>query len=338
VVLIKCVVQSQLAEEAFEGGRLSLAQDQREIGQELLLESLSLYEQIYGILHPEVARMYLSLSNIYHSMDEKSSAAELARKALIIAERTIGLDSSETILAYLNLALFEHGCGRSALALKYILHAMELSKLVYGPDHPDSITIINNGAVMLQSLRRYHESRIWFEASVSIADKVSGKASVNTATLLFQLAQALALDKDHRAAVKRMRESCNLFRSLLGPEDRNTKEAETWLEQLTQNAVSMEKRAKDIASGKVKRVQFNVGARPVPRAGQSQADFSSARSTREKSSFEDKRNIDDLLRYINGGESKKPGSDGSAAPSSAGGKKRSNPKRRGGASVGGIKA
>ena len=50
--------RSVLSEEALEAGRISILQNQKELGQELLLESLSLYEQIYGILHPEVARVY----------------------------------------------------------------------------------------------------------------------------------------------------------------------------------------------------------------------------------------------------------------------------------------
>ncbi|KAI5284382.1 Intracellular distribution of mitochondria, partial [Ascosphaera acerosa] len=45
--------RSALAEEALEAGRISLMQGQKELGQELILESLSLHEQIYGILHPE---------------------------------------------------------------------------------------------------------------------------------------------------------------------------------------------------------------------------------------------------------------------------------------------
>jgi protein TIF31 len=303
-----------------------LAQDQQQVGRELLLESLTLHEQIYGILHPEVARMYLSLSNIYYSLGEKDAAAELARKAVVIAERTLGLDASETILAYLNLALFEHACDRSVLGLKYILHAIELSKIAYGANHPDSITILNNGAVMLQSLKRYHESRIWFEASVAMCDQVSGKASVNTATLLFQLAQALALDQDHRAAVNRMRESCNLFRSLLGPEDRNTKEAETWLEQLTQNAVSVEKRAKTQAlTGRVRQSNVLNGAKTLPQPGQTRAEASGATVSR-LGQLEDKRSIQEIMDFING-------TGGSSTKKTASRKKRGNPKNRGGANV-----
>ena len=298
---------------------MSLAQDQKDIGQELLLESLSLYEQIYGILHPEVARIYLQLSTLYYSLDEKNAAVELARKAVVVAERTLGIDASETILSYLNLGLFEHSAGNSKLALAYVLHALELWKVVYGPNHPDSITTINNAAVMLQTMKRYHESRLWFEACLKISEEVSGKHSVNTATLLFQLAQALALDHDSHAAVNRMRESCNIFRSLLGPDDRNTKEAEQWLDQLTQSAVNLAKRAKDLQSGKLRRVHFTtrvpgagIQARPQPTlsnglhgpaAGQNEVD---------------KRNIDELIRYIDGSDQQKSGH-----------KKKSNPKRRG---------
>jgi protein TIF31 len=155
---------------------------------------------------------------------------------------------------------------------------------------------------------------------------VSGKASVNTATLLFQLAQALALDQDHRAAVNRMRESCNLFRTLLGPEDRNTKEAETWLEQLTQNAVSVEKRAKTQAlTGRVRQSNALNGAKTLPQPGQTRAEASGATVSR-LGQLEDKRSIQEIMDFING-------TGGSSTKKTASRKKRGNPKNRGGANV-----
>lgn len=319
--------KSVLAEEAYDGGRMSIAQGQKEIGQELLLESLSLYEQIYGILHPEVSRIYLQLSTIYYNMDEKNAAVELARKAVIVAERTMGIDAAETILSYLNLGLFEHATGNSKAALSYVIHALDLWKVVYGPNHPDSITTLNNAAVMLQSMKRYHESRLWFEASLKISEAVSGKNSVNSGTLLFQLAQALALDNDAHAAVNRMRESCNIFRALLGPEDRNTKEAEGWLDQLTQNAVNIAKRTKDLESGKLRRVHFTTrvpaGVRPRPTVGGTVSDNVIGGRVSGNGSYElDNRNIDELIRYIDGDQKK-----------STRKKRNSNPKRRGGAAA-----
>ena len=305
--------RSSLAEEALEAGRLSLLQDQKKLGQELLLESLSLHEQIYGILHPEVARAYNTLSMLYYNLDDKDAAVELARKAIIVSERTVGVDSAETLLNYLNLSLFMHQAGDSKNALVYSKHALTLWKIIYGPDHPDSITTLNNAAVMLQHVKAYHESRLWFEESLRVCEGVFGKQSVNSATLLFQLAQALALDHDSKAAVNRMRESYNVFLAKLGPEDKNTKEAETWLEQLTQNAVSIAKHAKDAQARRIRpgiRFPATTGP-PGPTTG----------PIGQPSSQMDSRSIDELIKFIEG-------SDQQTKPS----KKRQtqgNPKRRG---------
>jgi protein TIF31 len=300
--------KSLLAEEALEAGRMSVAQDQKELGQELLLESLQLHEQIYGVLHHEVARAYHTLSNLLFNLDDKASALELAHKAVIVSERTLGVDHADTVLAYLNLGLFEHASGNTKAALVYVRHALELWKIIYGADHPDSITTLNNAAVMLQAMKQYHESRIWFEASLAICEDVSGKASINTATLLFQTAQSLALDKDMRGAVNRMRESFNIFKDVLGAEDRNTKEAESWLEQLTQSAVSQAKQLNDIAKGRIRRIQL-TGRNPLRPAAAtpSVSDAAAAAgSQRTGSGRVDQRKIEDLLKYIDGESVKTP--------------------------------
>lgn len=317
--------RSSLAEEALEAGRISIMQNQKKLGQELLLESLSLHEQIYGIIHPEVARVYNTLSMLYYQLEEKEAAVELARKAVIVSERTLGVDNAETLLSYLNLGLFGHASGDTKMALGYVKHALELWKVIYGPNHPDSITTINNAAVMLQHMKDYHESRLWFEESLKICEDIYGKHSINAATLLFQLAQALALDQDSKGAVNRMRESYNIFLNELGANDKNTKEAESWLEQLTQNAVSIAKHAKDVQARRI-RAGIRVSPRvtlgqthPQPQVGQT-AEGTSGRDPRMGL---DSRSIDELLRYIEGTDQK-------TKPKKRPG--RSNPKRRGGAS------
>jgi protein TIF31 len=299
--------RSALAEEALEAGRISLQQNHKQLGQELILESLSLHEQIYGILHPEVAKMYHQLSMIYFQTDEKDAAVELARKAVIVTERTLGVDSADTILAYLNLSLFEHSMGNTKVALNYVKHALNLWKIIYGPNHPDSITTMNNAAVMLQTLKQYSDSRTWFEASLSLCEDLFGRQSINAATILFQLAQALALDQDSKGAVNRMREAYNIFHSELGPNDRNTKEAESWLEQLTQNAVSIAKHAKDIQNRRLRRFQLtsnvSLGTRPQPQVGRTVAEtVSSPPRSDVRPMGLDSRSIDELLKFIEGGD------------------------------------
>ncbi|KAI1004915.1 Clustered mitochondria [Podosphaera aphanis] len=306
--------RSSLAEEALEAGRISMIQNQKKLGQELLLESLSLHEQIYGIIHPEVARVYNTLSMLYYQLEEKEAAVELARKAVIVSERTLGVDNAETLLSYLNLGLFSHAAGETVQALTYINHALNLWRIIYGSSHPDSITTLNNAAVMLQQLRCYHSSRIWFEASLEICSSIFGPDSINAATLLFQLAQALALDNDSKQAVKRMKESYNIFLTALGPDDKNTKEAESWLDSLTQNAVSIAKHAQ-AREIQARRLQAGI-----------QVGVGQATPGREKLSKKtlDQRSIDDLLKFIEGNDSKNPPKKRDA---------RKNPKRRGGASL-----
>ena len=321
--------KSRLAEEALEAGKLSMMQHQKEVGQELLLESLTLHEQIYGILHPEVARVYHQLAMLYYQLEEKGAAIELAHKAVIISERTLGVDSNETVLAYLNLALFEHGNRNTAVALSYVRHALELWKIVYGTKHPDSTTTLNNAAVMLQNLQAYSRSRQWFEKSLAISEEVSGRASVSTATMLFQLAQAFVLDGDHKGAVRQMREAYSIFLSKLGPEDPNTKESEKWLEQLTQNAVSMAKHAKDVQSRRVRRIMLNPRASslaPQHQPGPPSGNISDPQELRGGGTL-DSRSIDELIKFIEGGAD---------ATKTAASKKRTghgNPRRRGGASA-----
>jgi len=316
--------RSVLAEEALDAGRMSIQQDQKELGQELLLESLSLHEQIYGILHPEVARVYYALSTLYYGLDEKTAAVELAKKAVIVSERTLGIDNAETVLAYLNLSLFEHATGNTRDALAYVRHALNLWKVVYGIRHPDSITTINNAAVMLQTLKQFHESRLWFEASLDICEEVSGKQSVNSATLLFQLAQALALDHDGKAAVTKMRESYSIFKAELGPENQNTKEAEMWLETLLHSAVNQAKQAnallqnRKILLSRGKPSGVPTGTRPQPSIGQSTNANTLPSSLAPGNGGVDQRNVDELLKYINGESGKQ------STPK----KKTANPRRR----------
>ncbi|CZS95779.1 hypothetical protein WAI453_001610 [Rhynchosporium graminicola] len=320
--------RSSLAEEALEAGRISIMQNQKKLGQDLLLESLSLHEQIYGIIHPEVARVYNTLSMLYYQLEEKEAAVELARKAVIVSERTLGVDNAETLLSYLNLGLFGHANGETKQALIYIKHALELWKVIYGPNHPDSITTINNAAVMLQHLKEYHESRLWFEASLAVCESVFGTDSINAATLLFQLAQALALDQDPKAAVNRMRQSYNIFLAALGPTDKNTKEAESWLEQLTQNAVSIAKHEKDVEARRLRAgiqvsPRVTLGrTRPQPQVGQT-AEATSGRDPRKGL---DSRSIDELLKFIEGTDAK------NNTPKKRPGRS-TNPKRRGGSSA-----
>ncbi|KAK9721501.1 Intracellular distribution of mitochondria [Basidiobolus ranarum] len=233
----KCI----FAEEAFEAGKISLAQGQRELGLELLQESLALHEQSYGFLHPETGRCYAALAMIYHHAGDEESAIDFQRKAVIVSERTCGLDNPDTIHNYLNLALFEHANGNTKLALKYIKHALNFWDIIYGPGHPDSTTTDNNIAVMLQTLRDFELSKVFFERARDTHQSILGEDHVLTAGSNHSLAKAYALTGDFKTALSIEKTAFKVFHQNLGPEDPKTMESSQWLQDLTANAVYMAK-------------------------------------------------------------------------------------------------
>lgn len=300
-ILKEASPKSLLAQEALEAGQMAILQGQKELGKELVFESLSLHEQIFGLIHPDVARVYYQLSNLYFQLDDKAAAVELAKKAVMVSERTLGLDSAETILAYLNLGLYEHAVGHSPMGLTFLKHGIKMLQLIYGPDHPDLVTTYNNGAVMLQAMRFYSESRSWFDMALMLCEELFGRQSVAVATLLFQLAQALALDSDSKASVSCMREAWSIFKTELGPEDKNTTESAQWLVTLTQNAVNRAKYVKHLEKQgiqvrTVSKTQWTT--KPQAQAGLS----STAEAAKDASGAEkvDTRNLDELLKNIEG--------------------------------------
>ncbi|KAI7871224.1 clustered mitochondria-domain-containing protein [Spinellus fusiger] len=228
----QAAARSVFAEETFEAGKMSLAQGHRQLGLELLLESLTLHEQTYGFLHPETSKCYATLAMIYHHSEDREASLDLQRKAVIAAERTNGVDHPETIHHYLNLGLFEHAAGRTKLALRYLRHALYYWDLLFGPGHPDSATADNNAGVMLQSLRDYKKSTLFFERASATQENVLGKEHVITATGYHVLAKAYTLQGDFTKALEAERVAYAVFEKKLGPEDPRTKESSTWLKEL----------------------------------------------------------------------------------------------------------
>ncbi|KAI8144263.1 clustered mitochondria-domain-containing protein [Fennellomyces sp. T-0311] len=284
--------RSVFAEETFEAGKMSLAQGHRQLGLELLLESLTLHEQTYGFLHPETSKCYATLAMIYHHGEDREAALDLQRKAVIAAERTNGVDHPETIHHYLNLGLFEHAAGRTKLALRYLKHALFYWDLVYGPGHPDSATADNNAGVMLQSLRDYPTSTKFFERACATQENILGKDHVLTATGYHVLAKAYTFLGDFNKALNVERTAFGVFEKKLGAEDPRTKESDMWLKELTSNALLSAQRAREQAAQSAVRPSGATAA-VVPNGNAQQA-----------SQQPGEMPIEDVLQYINGDSSR----------------------------------
>ncbi|ANB14312.1 Clu1p [Sugiyamaella lignohabitans] len=299
-VLKHSTFKSLIAEEALESGRQSVYRDETDIGKELLGESLSIHEQVYGVIHPDVARAYSQVALVYHELGEDDIAVELSRKAIIIAERTLGADSAETLFMCLNLALFEHTNKNTIGALHIARHALKYWNAVTVPEHPDNITTMNNVATMLLNMKAFDSSLKWYQACIDLSTKIYGEESSIVAQFYFHISQPQVYLKKFKTAVNSMRKSHEIFNKIYGPDNANTKDSKQWLDQLVQAAVNEAKIQKMLPQFQPHR-ELNVireETKPVS------TDNTTTKTSSKKKGTLGNKSIDELLTYINGSSSK----------------------------------
>ncbi|OLL26155.1 Clustered mitochondria [Neolecta irregularis DAH-3] len=285
--------KSTIAEETLAAGRTSIFQNQQQLGMEVLIESMTIHEQIYGVIHPDVARCFSQIAAVYNALDEKEAACELGRKALIISERTLGVDHNETIQLYISLAMYENSAGRTANALALLRHVYGYWRIIYGDDHPEAVTFMGNIANILQNRKEFQSSVTWFQEALRICNVTIEEKSVITATIFFQLSQTLAMIGEYKESINKMRSSLNIFSEVLGEDHENTKEANHWLQILTQNAVIAARQTKELQARKLRRTRIVLPSK--------QAEISNPVPNTILPN-QGNRSIEDLVRYIGGND------------------------------------
>ncbi|GBB98318.1 hypothetical protein RclHR1_00320013 [Rhizophagus clarus] len=235
--------RSVFAEETFEAGKLSIARGHRELGVDLMVQSLALHEQSYGFLHPATAKCYAALALYFYHHDDIEMAIDFQKKAVVVFERTCGVDSVDAVHSYLHLGLFENAVGNTELGLRFMRHAMYYWEIIYGLLHPDGATADQNVGIMLQNMRDFEGSVKFFERAKDTNEIIFGKNNVITGESYHLLAKALAFAEDFKAALIAEKSAYNIFHALYGADHQKTKETELLLKDLTSNAVQNAKMA-----------------------------------------------------------------------------------------------
>ncbi|TPX33689.1 hypothetical protein SmJEL517_g03501 [Synchytrium microbalum] len=94
--------RSGMVEEAAEHGKMALSKGQKDFGVELITDSVTINEQVYGPVHPETGRALAQLAMIHFSNKNFETACELQRKGVIVLERTLGVDDPDTLQQHLS--------------------------------------------------------------------------------------------------------------------------------------------------------------------------------------------------------------------------------------------
>ncbi|KAJ3040673.1 Intracellular distribution of mitochondria [Rhizophlyctis rosea] len=291
--------RAAFAEEALEHGRISLAQNERATGVELLKEAASIYEQIYGPIHPDTARPYQSLAMLSHQERDFESAKAWQRKALLVRERTGGFDDADTLQQYMNLAYFEYSSGNPHLGLKYMHHAMKLWEVsIAGGMHTDSASAYANIAAMLENLKDHASAVKFYEKAAEINETLLGKDNMMTILSRESLVKGYFLSGEYRKALGVQKGVYNYYREHLGEDVERTKEAGVILGTLTQQAVMGARKEKMDAAEKVKAKKPSTRNKQAAAAAAAAAGGGVSGGSSPGSGTEDVRSIEQLLKFI----------------------------------------
>ncbi|PWZ03845.1 hypothetical protein BCV70DRAFT_156369 [Testicularia cyperi] len=325
--------KSTLAEEAFEAGRISISRGDRDLGLELLMEGVSFHEQVYGLVHPEVARCYALFATIVHHLAGVSAveraelmnqakaegkedveadlppvnehismanAVRYQRQAVTVSERTLGLDHPETLNQYMNLAVLERSAGNTRESLLCQRRVLELWQLVYGREHPDCVNALSNVALTLQNARQFELSLRVYRSAHELALSLFGTESIHTANIAHELSQAYTLSGDLRTALGVEKEAWRVFEARLGKDDAQTKESEAFCASLAASAVRVAKLEKEAQAREARQGGFGLGntRRGTAASGPRIA------ATTEPNPATSQKSLDELVRYIQGDDDK----------------------------------
>ena len=256
-----------LGDEIFESGITSLRKGQKN-ALELVLEAGTIQEQIFGQLHPATSRIIARIATTIFQLGDAKIALNYLRRATIIRERILGLDYHETIAGYVNLGYWELSSGNSTSALEYFRRVVDLRELVYGPDHPDTFETDIMIMFALQNVKDTGRGVIFGERACRLVEQLFGTKSIQYARVSQHLARAFAVHDDFKSAIQYQKATLANFTDILGKDDSVTKEADSFLQILTTNAVVKAKQlALDLQKMNGTSSKIRNGGRRSPNSG-----------------------------------------------------------------------
>ncbi|RLV84094.1 Clustered mitochondria protein [Meyerozyma sp. JA9] len=286
--------KATLLDEIFEAARGKIAAEEKDSGVTLLNELVSIYEQIYGVVHPETSNFYSVLSQFYSDLGFTTEASEVARKACVLFERTAGFDSFETISSFINSAYFEAANNSYVNAFKLYEKALRDWDFVFGSHHPSSVTTLTNLAEILAQLKIVDKANRTFSAALELSDRINGEDSQITAMIHYRFAGTLVNENRFDEALGHFEKAHTTFSRHIGPNDRLTKDCSNYVANLKTYIAYMKQQAKDKNKPKSK-----VKAPPVPPQAATKKSKNKSKTAQPDPEIAS-QSVDEILKFIEG--------------------------------------
>lgn len=150
-----------------------------------------------------------------------------------VAEQGRGIDPTGdvTIAAIGAVSLLYQHMGRAEEAVPLSLEACEVYRKLWGPEHPDTLTTLNNHAMLLADLERFDESETIFRDVLETRLRTVGTENVDTNVTRVVYAQMLIAAGRLEEARAMATEGLEGLEASLGPDHRYVGNARRTLER-----------------------------------------------------------------------------------------------------------
>ena len=183
--LAAAIAMKNRAERLRDEGRYADAQ-------KLLEYVVEIREAILGTEHPDTAKAYDRIADVYELRGDYCSALEYDKKALAIRERALGKNNLETAETYNNMAGVYSDQGDYEKALEYYGKALAIKERVLGTEHPSTAVTYNNMASVYSAQGDYEKALEYCGKALAIRVRVLGTDhpdTKKTRNLMTQLLQ-----------------------------------------------------------------------------------------------------------------------------------------------------
>lgn len=154
----------------------------------LLEQALMIYEQQYGLEHPNTASAVDRLAQCLRLQGKYVEAEPLYQQALSIREKQLGATHSDTATSLNNIALLSTMLGKYEQAELLYKRALGIREQALGPGHPDTAQSLNDLASLYWKQGKYQQAAPLFQQALSIREQALGPEHPDTAQSVWWLA------------------------------------------------------------------------------------------------------------------------------------------------------
>ncbi len=212
----------EAAELLYKAGQYLAERASYKEAETLLKQALTIYEQVLGPEHLDVATTLNELAEIQRKQGWYNEALPLYRRALTIREQVLGSEHPDVATSLNNLARPYQHLRQFTEAEPLYKRALAIRKQALGLNHPDTAQSLNDLATLYKEQDRYTQAEQLFKQALLIREQTLGPKHPDTAQSLQNLASFYRDQDRYSQAEQIFKQALSIDEQVLGPNHPDT--------------------------------------------------------------------------------------------------------------------